>query len=41
MRIVTVHGELVQETKKKTAGRFGAKWWQFDGEEMKTRQHSE
>jgi hypothetical protein len=40
MRIVTVHGELVQEAKKKTVGRFGRKWWQFDGEEMKTGQHS-
>jgi hypothetical protein len=41
VRIVTVHGELVQEAKKKTAGRFGGKWWQFDGEEMKIGQHYE
>ncbi len=36
-----VHGELVQEAKKNTAGRFGGKWWRFDKEERKIGQDGE
>jgi len=36
VKLVTVHGKLVQEAKEKTAGRFGGRWWRFDGDVWKT-----
>ncbi len=36
MKIVTVHGELVQEAKEETAGSFGGRRWRFDEEDRKT-----
>jgi hypothetical protein len=36
VKLVTVHGKLVQEAKEETAGRFGGRWWRFDGEDRKT-----
>ncbi len=35
MKIVTVHGELVQEAKEVTVGSFGGKRWRFDEEDRK------
>ncbi len=26
-----MHGELVQEAKEETVGRFGGRWWLFEG----------
>jgi hypothetical protein len=36
VKLVTVHGKLVHEAKEETTGRFGGRWWQFDGEDRKT-----
>jgi len=36
VKIVTVHGELVQEAKEETAGSFGGRRWRFDEEDRKT-----
>ncbi len=35
VKLLTVHGKLVQEAKEETAGRFGRRWWRFDGEDRK------
>jgi hypothetical protein len=37
VKIVTVHGELVQEAKEETAGIFGGRRWRFDEEDRKTK----
>jgi hypothetical protein len=37
VKIVTVHGELVQEAKEETTGSFGGRRrWRFDEEDRKT-----
>jgi hypothetical protein len=36
VKLVTVHGKHVQEAKEETTGRFGGRWWRFDGEDRKT-----
>jgi hypothetical protein len=37
VKLVTVHGKLVQEAKEKTARRFGGRWWRFDKEDKETK----
>jgi hypothetical protein len=36
VKLVTVHGKLVQEAKEETTRRFRGRWWRFDGEDRKT-----
>jgi hypothetical protein len=36
VKIVTVHGKLVQEVKEETARSFGRRKWRFDEEDKKT-----
>jgi hypothetical protein len=36
VKLVTVHGKLVQEAEEEMAGKFGGRWWRFDGEDRKT-----
>jgi hypothetical protein len=35
VKLVTVHGKLVQEAKEETTRRFRGRWWWFDGEDRK------
>jgi hypothetical protein len=35
VKIVMVHGELVQEAKEETARSFGGRRWRFDEEDRK------
>jgi hypothetical protein len=37
VKIITVHGELVQEAKEETVGSFRGRRWRFDEEDMKTK----